>query len=325
MSESGTCFSVVVGPHGQVSPEADECAASLITDPPPGRPATPYSGTQTYAGWAEAVTTGMCLEVIGGFVEQQPCSQAQADIRIHTRDESYSTVSITDGRCFGTEGPFVAARVSEEECDETPDQLWLIIEAIGGRVQLKNAETGWCMDIYGDSSSAGARLIQWGYGSSPNGTCKPSDQKNNQTFYLGHLSIVSRTLVICKPDAVERGLVGEILSRFERKGLTLAAVELRQLDTDTLDKHYEEHVGKGFYEDLKAFMSRSPAVVAVIEGPEDTFAIVRSMMGPTNPATAPSGTIRGDFGTEMTENLVHGSDSNESAEREIGIFFPGLA
>ncbi len=142
---------------------------------------------------------------------------------------------------------------------------------------------------------------------------------------LCSLSIVSRTLVICKPDAVERGLVGEILSRFERKGLTLAAVELRQLDTDTLDKHYEEHVGKGFYEDLKAFMSRSPAVVAVIEGPEDTFAIVRSMMGPTNPATAPSGTIRGDFGTEMTENLVHGSDSNESAEREIGIFFPGLA
>ncbi len=185
MSESGTCFSVVVGPHGQVSPEADECAASLITDSPPGPPATPYSGTQTYAGWAEAVTTGMCLEVIGGFVEQQPCSQAQADIRIHTRDDGYSTVSITDGRCFGTEGPFVAARVSEEECDETPDQLWLIIEAIGGRVQLKNAETGWCMDIYGNSSSAGARLIQWGYGSSPNGTCKPSDQKNNQTFYLG--------------------------------------------------------------------------------------------------------------------------------------------
>ena len=142
---------------------------------------------------------------------------------------------------------------------------------------------------------------------------------------LCSLTDVSRTLVICKPDAVERGLVGEILSRFERKGLTLAAVELRQLDADTLDKHYEEHVGKGFYEDLKAFMSRSPAVVAVIEGPEDTFAIVRSMMGPTNPATAPSGTIRGDFGTEMTENLVHGSDSNESAEREIGIFFPGLA
>ncbi len=136
---------------------------------------------------------------------------------------------------------------------------------------------------------------------------------------------MSRTFIICKPDAVERGLVGEILSRFEQKGLTLVAAELRQLDAETLDRHYEEHVGKGFYDDLKAFMSRSPALVAVLEGPEDTFGIVRTMMGPTNPASAPPGTIRGDFGTIMTENLVHGSDSNESAEREIGIFFPGLA
>lgn len=136
---------------------------------------------------------------------------------------------------------------------------------------------------------------------------------------------MSRTLVICKPDAVERGYVGEIISRFERKGLRLVAAELRQLDTDTLSRHYAEHVGKGFYDDLVAFMSRSPAFVAVVEGPEDTFAIVRTLMGPTNPATAPPGTIRGDFGTIMTENLVHGSDSNESAEREIAIFFPGLA
>lgn len=136
---------------------------------------------------------------------------------------------------------------------------------------------------------------------------------------------MSRTLVICKPDAVERGYVGEIISRFERKGLRLVAAELRQLDTDTLSRHYEEHVGKGFYDDLVAFMSRSPAFVAVVEGPDDTFAIVRTLMGPTNPAAAPPGTIRGDFGTIMTENLVHGSDSNESAEREIAIFFPGLA
>lgn len=136
---------------------------------------------------------------------------------------------------------------------------------------------------------------------------------------------MSRTLVICKPDAVERGYVGEIVSRFERKGLRLVAAELRQLDTDTLGRHYEEHVGKGFYDDLVAFMSRSPAFVAVVEGPDDTFAIVRTLMGPTNPAAAPPGTIRGDFGTIMTENLVHGSDSNESAEREIAIFFPGLA
>ncbi len=138
------------------------------------------------------------------------------------------------------------------------------------------------------------------------------------------LRAVSRTFIICKPDSVERGLVGEILGRFERKGLTIAAAELRTLDAETLGRHYEEHVGKGFYDDLVAFMSRSPAVVAVLEGPDDTYAIVRTMMGPTNPAEAPPGTIRGDFGTIMTENLVHGSDSNESAEREIGIFFPGL-
>ncbi len=138
----------------------------------------------------------------------------------------------------------------------------------------------------------------------------------------GTLACVSRTLVICKPDAVERGYVGEILSRFERKGLTIARAELRTLDADTLARHYEEHVGKGFYNDLVAFMSRSPAFVAVIEGPDDTYAMVRTLMGPTNPASAPPGTIRGDLGTEMTENLVHGSDSNESAEREIAIFFP---
>ena len=135
---------------------------------------------------------------------------------------------------------------------------------------------------------------------------------------------MSRTFIICKPDAVERGLVGTILQRFEAKGLKVVAAELRQLDAATLAEHYAEHVGKGFYDDLTAFMSRSPAFVAVLEGPEDTFAIVRTMMGPTNPSSAPPGTIRGDFGTIMTENLVHGSDSNESAEREIGIFFPGL-
>ncbi len=133
---------------------------------------------------------------------------------------------------------------------------------------------------------------------------------------------MDRTLVICKPDAVERGLVGEIIGRLERKGLTIAAAELRRLDADTLARHYEEHVGKGFYDDLVAFMSRSPAMVLVVEGPEDTFAVVRTLMGTTNPREAAPGTIRGDFGLVMTENLVHGSDSNESAEREIGIFFP---
>ncbi len=133
-----------------------------------------------------------------------------------------------------------------------------------------------------------------------------------------------RSLVLLKPDAVERKLVGEIISRFEAKGLTLAAMELRQLDDDTLARHYEEHVGKGFYGDLVAFMSRGPVVAMVVEGPEDTWALVRSMMGATNPAESAPGTIRGDYGTIMTENLVHGSDSAASAEREIGIFFPNL-
>ncbi len=135
---------------------------------------------------------------------------------------------------------------------------------------------------------------------------------------------MSRTFIICKPDAVERGYVGQILDRFERKGLKLVAGELRLLDAETLAQHYAEHVEKPFYGDLVSFMSRSPAFIAVFEGPDDTFAIVRTLMGPTNPAEAPPGTIRGDYGTVMTENLVHGSDSNESAEREIGIFFPGL-
>ena len=135
---------------------------------------------------------------------------------------------------------------------------------------------------------------------------------------------MNRTLVICKPDAVERGLVGEIIGRFERRGLIIAAAVLRLLDVDALARHYEEHVGKDFYDDLVAFMSRSPALVLVVEGLEDTFAVVRTMMGATNPLEAAPGTIRGDYGLVMTENLVHGSDSNESAEREIGIFFPEL-
>lgn len=133
-----------------------------------------------------------------------------------------------------------------------------------------------------------------------------------------------RTLVLLKPDAVERGLVGEILSRFEAKGLRLVAMELRTLTPDVLAAHYEEHVTKPFYPDLVAFMSRGPVVAMVVEGPVDTWEVVRSMMGSTNPRSAAPGTIRGDLGLEVTENLVHGSDSLASAEREIGIFFPGL-
>lgn len=134
----------------------------------------------------------------------------------------------------------------------------------------------------------------------------------------------NRTLVLLKPDAVERGLVGNIINRFETKGLRLAAMELRTLDEATLERHYEEHKGKGFYAELVKFMSRGPVVAMAVEGPEDTWEIVRAMMGATNPRAAAPGTIRGDLGTIFTENLVHGSDSAESAKRELGIFFPTL-
>ena len=131
-------------------------------------------------------------------------------------------------------------------------------------------------------------------------------------------------MVICKPDAVERRLVGEIIRRIEAEGLSLAATELRLLDTETLSRHYEEHIGKPYYEDLVVFMSRSPSLVLVVEGTAEAYLKVRSIMGATEPARADPGTIRGDLSTEMPENLVHGSDSAESAEREIAIFFPGL-
>ena len=135
---------------------------------------------------------------------------------------------------------------------------------------------------------------------------------------------MDRTLIICKPDAVERGLVGEIIGRFERKGLKLAAAQLRVLSVETLARHYEEHQGKAFYDDLVKFMSRGPVLVAVIEGVPDTWKVVRQMVGATDPLQASPGTVRGDLGSEFTENLIHGSDSAESAEREIGIFFPNL-
>ena len=135
---------------------------------------------------------------------------------------------------------------------------------------------------------------------------------------------MDRTLVICKPDAVERGLAGEILRRLESKGLRLAAAELRTIDKETAGRHYAEHEGKPFYDDLVSFITRSPALLMVVEGPADTYAVVRTLMGATNPKSAAPGTIRGDLAIEMTENLVHGSDSPESAAREIGIFFPGL-
>lgn len=134
----------------------------------------------------------------------------------------------------------------------------------------------------------------------------------------------NRTLVLLKPDAVERQLVGSIVSRFETKGLKIVAMELRTLDAAILERHYEEHKGKGFYAELVSFMSRGPVVAMVIEGPVDAWEILRNMMGATNPRNAAPGTIRGDYGTLFTENLIHGSDSAASAAREIGIFFPNL-
>jgi nucleoside-diphosphate kinase len=135
---------------------------------------------------------------------------------------------------------------------------------------------------------------------------------------------MDRTLVICKPDAVERGLVGEIVSRFERRGLSVVAMDMRVVDEATAARHYEEHKDKPFYGELISFITRGPAVVMVVEGPEDTWKVVRTMMGATNPREAAPGTIRGDLGILFTENLIHGSDAAESAEREIGIWFPGL-
>jgi nucleoside-diphosphate kinase len=135
---------------------------------------------------------------------------------------------------------------------------------------------------------------------------------------------MDRTLVICKPDAVERGLAGEIVGRLERKGLRLVAAELRTIEKETAERHYAEHAEKPFFGELVSFITRSPSLLVVAEGPGDTWKVVRTLMGPTNPAEAPPGTIRGDLALVMTENLIHGSDSLSSAEREISLFFPGL-
>ena len=132
---------------------------------------------------------------------------------------------------------------------------------------------------------------------------------------------MNQTLVLCKPDAVERKLVGKIISRFEEKGLSVSSMRMLTITPDIAALHYAEHVGKPFYDDLVAFIGRSNSVAMVIEGPEDTWEIVRKMMGATNAAEAEPGTIRGDYSALFTENLVHGSDSAESARREISIFF----
>lgn len=132
-----------------------------------------------------------------------------------------------------------------------------------------------------------------------------------------------RTLVLIKPDAVRRRLVGEIVGRFEAKGLELVALEQRTLDSETAEKHYAEHAEKPFFGDLVEFICGGALVAIVLEG-RDAISVVRTMMGQTDPAASPPGSIRGDLGLEVTENLVHGSDSPESASREIALFFNSL-
>jgi nucleoside-diphosphate kinase len=129
------------------------------------------------------------------------------------------------------------------------------------------------------------------------------------------------TLLIVKPDAVRRGLVGEILSRVERKGLRIDDLRMMRIDRDLAEHHYGEHSGKPFFEDLVGFITSGPVIVAKLSGRE-AISVLRALMGATDPATSPLGTIRGDLGLEITENLVHGSDSPESANRELALFFP---
>jgi nucleoside-diphosphate kinase len=133
----------------------------------------------------------------------------------------------------------------------------------------------------------------------------------------------SRTLVLLKPDTVRRGLVGDILSRFEAKGLSIVALELRTIDRALADRHYAEHVDKAFYPPLRDFVTSGPLLAAILEG-DESVEVVRALNGATDGRSAAPGTVRGDLSLSNRENLVHGSDSPESAEREIAIWFPDL-
>jgi nucleoside-diphosphate kinase len=131
---------------------------------------------------------------------------------------------------------------------------------------------------------------------------------------------VQRTLVLCKPDAVQRGLVGRIISRFEEKGLKVVGMKMLSVDEELARRHYQEHVQKPFFPELVAFITSSPIVAMAIEG-ENAIEVVRGLMGVTDPQKAASGTIRGDFGLSLTKNLVHGSDCLSSAQHELLLFF----
>lgn len=131
---------------------------------------------------------------------------------------------------------------------------------------------------------------------------------------------IENTFIMVKPDGVRRGLVGEVISRFERKGLTLEKIRKLEIDEDLARRHYAEHVEKPFFPDLLDFITSGPVVAMEWSG-ESAVSVCRSLMGATDPKAASPGTLRGDYGLEVTENLVHGSDSTESAARELGIFF----
>ncbi|MBG94260.1 MAG: nucleoside-diphosphate kinase [Chloroflexi bacterium] len=131
---------------------------------------------------------------------------------------------------------------------------------------------------------------------------------------------MERTLVLVKPDGVQRGLIGTVIKRFEDKGLQIAGLKLMHVTEDLAHEHYKEHVGKPFFDGLLNFITSSPVAAIAVDG-EGAIAIVRNMMGETNPAKAAPGTIRGDFGVDFGLNIVHGSDGLESAERELALFF----
>jgi len=133
-----------------------------------------------------------------------------------------------------------------------------------------------------------------------------------------------RTFVLLKPDTVRRGLIGTVLDRFERRGLRIVAMEQRTIDGEHADRHYAEHVERDFYPPLRAFVTSGPVVALVLEG-DEAIDVVRGLNGATDGRKAAPGTIRGDFSLSNRENLVHGSDSADSAKREIGLWFPGLA
>jgi nucleoside-diphosphate kinase len=134
---------------------------------------------------------------------------------------------------------------------------------------------------------------------------------------------VSRTLILVKPDAFERGLTGEVLARFERKGLTLVAIKLMTIEEELANRHYAEHTDKPFFGELISFITRAPLVAMVLEG-EKAVEAARQVIGATDPLEAAPGSIRGEYAVEVTFNLVHGSDSDDSAEREIELWFPEL-